>query len=82
MLNRRNKKYKLTYHTKVVDGHILHRIKALKSFGDVKKGDLGGWIENFSNLSQSGKSWVYDDAKVYGHAKILGNVLVRDNAKV
>ena len=44
-------KYKLTHRTKVVDGHTLHQIKALKSFDAVKKGDLGGWIEDYSNLS-------------------------------
>ena len=28
----------------------LHRIEALRDFGDVKKGDLGGWIEKEENL--------------------------------
>ena len=48
------KKYKLTKRTKLLDGHILHRIQALKNFGDVKKGDLGGWIEKEGNLSHNG----------------------------
>lgn len=82
MLNRRNKKYKLTYHTKKIHGHTLHRIKALRDFGDVRKGDLGGWIESYHNLSQGGKSWVYDDAKVYGDAQILMNARVYDSAEV
>ena len=30
---------------------ILYRIEGLKDFGDVKKGDLGGWVENEKNLS-------------------------------
>lgn len=38
-------KYEITRETKVIDGVELHRIKAFKSFGNVKKGDLGGWIE-------------------------------------
>ena len=37
-----NAKYELTNTTKDILGHTLHQIKALKSFGDVKKGDLGG----------------------------------------
>ena len=40
-------------------GKTLYRIRALKSFGDVKKGDLGGRIEKEANLSQSGNCWVY-----------------------
>lgn len=77
-----NKKYKLTHHTKVVEGHTLHRIKALKSFGDVKKGDLGGWVESYRNLSQSDYAWVYDKAKVWGNAKVFDNAKVSDHARV
>lgn len=40
----------------------LFRIKALISFGNVKVGDMGGYIEKEENLSQ------YGDAKVYGNA--------------
>ena len=40
------KKYELTNETKVISGVELHRIKALKDFGSVKKGDLGGWIDD------------------------------------
>ena len=36
--------------TKVVDGVTVHRIVALKDFGDVKKGDLGGYIEYYTIL--------------------------------
>lgn len=32
-----NNKYKLTEETIKIDGHILHRIEALKDFGDIKK---------------------------------------------
>lgn len=37
----------------------LFRIKALKDFRDIKKGDLGGLIGTGFNLSQYGESWVY-----------------------
>ena len=40
----KEKKYELTDETVKGYGHTLHRIKALKDFGDVKKGDLGGFI--------------------------------------
>ena len=70
------KKYELTDETMKYAGHVLHRIKALVSFADVKEGDLGGWIENESNLSHLGNAWVYGDARVYG------NAVVSDDAKV
>lgn len=73
-------KYELTDETLEHNGHTLHRIKALKDFGDVKKGDLGGWIESEDNLSQEGDCWIYNDAKVYG--KVFGNAQVYGNAFV
>ena len=51
------KKYELTDETIDVDGHILHRIKAIRDFDNVKVGELGGYIEKESNLSHNGK-WV------------------------
>lgn len=39
-------KYELTSETSQYAGHILYRIKALKDFGSVKAGELGGWIES------------------------------------
>ena len=75
-------KYILTNETENFNNHILHRIKALKDFGDVKKGDLGGWVENESNLSHKGNCWVYDDAAVYSEAKVMGNAKVFDGVEI
>jgi len=78
-------KYELTDETiKTPDGETLHRIKALRDipFKGVKKDDLGGWIESYTNLDQEGDCWVEDDAKVYGNAKIYDNAWVHGNAKV
>lgn len=52
--NLSGKKYILTDETKVVNGHTLYRIKAIKSFGDVRDDDLGGFIEKEDNLSHDG----------------------------
>ena len=88
------KKYKLTDETINVNGKTLYRIKSLKDFGNVKKGDKGGFVEKEENLSQSGDCWVYDNAKVYnnakvfdyadiyGNAEIFGNAIVSGNARV
>lgn len=77
-----NKKYELTDNIKVVDGHVLHQIKALRSFDGVRKGELGGWIESFLNLSHSGNAWVGENAEVYGNAEVWGNAWVYGNAQV
>ena len=75
-------KYKLTDETKVVGVTTLHRIKALKTFGNVTKGDLGGWVETESNLSQLGNAWVYGNARVYCNAIVYGNARVYGNTEV
>lgn len=82
------KKYMLTDETRTIKGKILHRIKALKDFGNVKAGDLGGFIEKEENLSQEGNAWigdialVYGDARVYGNAQVYGTSRVFDNAQI
>ena len=81
-------KYKLTHNTREVLGHTLHQIKALKDFGMLKKGDLGGWVESYDNLSQTGLAWIHgyamacNYAMVYGDAWVCGKALVYDNAQV
>lgn len=64
------KKYELTNETIQIEGKKLYRIKALIDFGDVKAGDLGGFIEKESNLSHLGSAWIYDDAMVCGNAMV------------
>ena len=78
----RELKYKFTKETISVDGNPLYRIEALKDFGDVKKGDKGGYVEKEDSLSQYGQCWVYDDAMVYGNAKVFGDAKVRDNVRI
>lgn len=77
-----NLKYIFTDEILQYDGHILHRIKALKSFGNIHENDLGGWIEKEENLSQKGNCWVANNAKVYDNARIYDNAIVCGEAKV
>ena len=69
------KKYEFTGETKEIKllfrTAVLHRIRATVSFGFVKIGDLGGWIEKEENLSHEGKAWVCGDAEVWGNAKVF-----------
>jgi hypothetical protein len=75
-------KYKLTDETIEHNGKTLYRIQALKDFGDVKAGDLGGYVESERNLSQDGDCWVADDAWVYDNARVFDNALISGNAWV
>ena len=77
-----DKKYILTEKTKEFKGHTLYRIQAVKDFGDVKKGDLGGWIETEKNLSQDDYAWVGGEAMVFNNALVSGNAWVFDDAMV
>ncbi|MCZ2159300.1 hypothetical protein NPX99_08635, partial [Bartonella sp. 220] len=81
------KKYELTDETIEVCRQTLYRIKALRSFGDVKIGEIGGYIEKEANLSHEGNCWVadeacvFDDAKVYENARVYSNAWVLGRAK-
>lgn len=77
-----NKKFVLTKETATVNGAVTYRIKALKNFGNVHSGDLGGFVEKEDNLSQHGNCWVYDNAKVFGESKIKDNAIVKNDALV
>lgn len=71
------KKFELTteFITNVL-GKKLFRIKALVEFGNVKAGELGGYVEKEGNVSQSGNAWVSGNAKVSGNAEVSGNARV------
>ena len=77
-----NKKYKFTGETLQHDGITLHRIQALRAFGNVKEGDIGGWIEKESNLWHDGNCWVCGYAQVCGAAWVYENALVDGSARV
>ena len=83
-----NKKFKvLVRNTQKVINTTLHRIKALKDFTladgtEIKKGDLGGWVESENNLSQFGNSWILGEARVFENAVVRNDAIVRGMATV
>lgn len=77
-----NTKYEFTGETKIVKGITLHRIKALKDFGEIRKGDIGGWIEAERNLSIYNTAWVFGQAQVYGNAFVAEGATVDDRAQI
>ena len=80
------KKYKLSDETKMMPwGTVLHRIVATTTFKvacglTINAGDVGGWIEKESNLSDN--AWVSDNAKVFGNALVRDNAWIHGDAKV
>ncbi len=75
-------KYIFTGLTREFCGKTLYQIQAIKDFGDVKKGDIGGWIENEKNLSHEGECWVYDEAIVCDRAIVCDNAKICNNSQV
>ena len=80
-----DKQWEFTGETKIRFGITLKRIRAAVGFRlkcgiVISKGELGGWIEKESNLSDS--AWVYGDAWVSGSAEVSGDALVSDSAWV
>lgn len=69
-------KYKFTEEKMFYNGRVLKRIIRIED------NLVGGWIESEKNLSQSGKCFVYGNAKVYGNATIHGNAEVYGNSEV
>lgn len=59
-----------------------YRLKAIKDFSDVSKGDLGGYVKSYHNLSQKGKCWVYDEATISDKARVCGKAKIHRNAHV
>jgi NDP-sugar pyrophosphorylase family protein len=75
-------KYKFTERTMEYLNKTLHQIEAVRDFGNIKKGTIGGWIEKESNLSHEGECWVAGNAKVFGNALVYGDAQVYGDAVV
>ena len=65
-----------------IEGKKLYRIIAIKDFGKVKAGALGGYVESESNLSQEDNCWIDDEAKVFNGARVEGNATLIEEASV
>lgn len=83
------KKYELTLEAKKVLGVTVFRIRAVRDFSDVKKGQLGGWLESAANLDQyQGDCWVFNDGCALGDSRIsengqlFGNALLSGSATI
>lgn len=69
-------KYILTDNVKTINGHKLYQICATESKGIVKAGELGGFVESATNLSQDGLCWIAKESIIYGCSHISDNVRI------
>jgi len=77
------KKYELVPDQQIiVAGTTLHRIRALRDFGKVKAGTLGGFVRSECNLSQLGDCWVADEAQVYDEAVVSDDAQIFGRGRV
>lgn len=60
----------------------FYRIRALRDFGNVRAGELGGLVQAERNLSHFGHCWVYENARVGGEAFVDDNASVSHRAAV
>jgi hypothetical protein len=63
--------YKLTEQTRQIDGILLHRIELTEDCEWGKKGDVGGWIQKTTNLTED--AWVSGDAWEQSPLQIQGS---------
>ena len=63
-------------------GVTLYRIQALQDFGQIKSGNIGGYVEGEHNLSHTGRCWVGNNAKVWDRARVEDDAQVRDEAEL
>ena len=83
MSNKEIRKYEFVEGDTILYGDIiLRRIRGIRDFGIVKKGDLGGNIESVNNLSHEGNCWVGDNACVFEDTQVYGDAMVYENACV
>ena len=78
-----NSKYEILEDDTVWLGTLkAHRIRALRDFGDVKEGDLGGYVESYMNLSHFGTAWIYPFASAWNQARVMGNAKVKGTSRL
>lgn len=84
-IKKSKRKYVLSLKQQGYDTKFDHlwKIKAKKDFANIKKGDIGGYIQSDDNLSHEGNAWVGGPyGRVFGHAQVSDNAQVLDDAAV
>lgn len=75
-------KYHLTDNMEFYEGKVVYQIRACRDFGDVKNGDLGGWVTSHASLSHEGNCWIDDQSYLIGDNIRIGEDAVLKNTIV
>ena len=62
------------------DGVTLHQIE--REDPDTGKIEIGGWVQDETNLDENSAAWIANDAKVYDGAFVTGKALISGQATV
>ena len=74
------KKYEIT-NIEHPDNSNLHRIRATQDLTEeILAGMLGGYVESYDNLDQSGLAWIEEDAIACENAVVCGDAILTDHA--
>ena len=77
-----NKYQIIEQYTYLPDGRKVYRILALRDFGTVRRGTIGGFVESENNLSDDGRCWIADDAIAAGKSRVSGDSLLANRAMI
>ena len=96
-----SKKYEIIFgNKKKVGCKLCYQIRALKTFQTyggkitVYKGEYGGYVDDYHNLSQTGSCWIHgnaavidkahvcDDAQIAGSAVVSGRAVISGEAEI
>ncbi len=82
-ISKENTHYGFTSKTVQIGGEkTLYQIVATGNFGNVRKGDVGGFIESEKNLDFNSNAWVHAGDMVLGRARVYDGVLVSDYTEI
>ncbi len=72
-------KYVILPVAKKVGKRTVYQIEATAGRGDFHPGELGGFIEDESNLSQQGTAWIHPSSVAFKGARICGSAVLVDS---
>ena len=76
-------KYEILEQTQQLpDRRTAYRIKAVRDFGNVKKGEIGGFVEADDNLSHHGLCWIAGTAMALGRSRVTGDAQLKNRAQL
>lgn len=76
-----SRKYRLLDEWKEIRGQRAYRIQAIRDFGAVKAGDVGGYVHSERNLAHDGFCWIYEEAASVENSVVFGNAMLYAHAK-